>query len=353
MSLPPGFLQRIIRAGAWAPSGDNLQPWDFANDGNHLLLRHDPARDRSLFNVRHLASMIALGSVVENIATGATRECYKAEVAYFPEPAQPDIVARIGFEPGAEMDPLADAIEQRCTNRRPYEQRPVDAAFLQEIDQDVSRYPGIQLSLLHDPAGLKNIGSIVARADRLLFENRPIHDHLFSTLRWSAAEIERTRDGLPVTTLELGAFGAKAFRMLESWSLVQKLNRFGLSKVAAGQSAMLMRRCSAAGLLTAGDTQPLSFIHVGRAFQRIWLRTIHSGLSLQPMTAVVFIQLRAILGDYQGLTAEQTMLSAKLRNDLAAAYSIAPGRIPAMHFRIGYAVMPSARTCRRNIQTEF
>jgi sulfur-carrier protein adenylyltransferase/sulfurtransferase len=347
MSLPPDFLRRISRAGAWAPSGDNLQPWSFASDGDNLLVRHDPTRDRSLFNVRQMASLIALGSVLENIVIAASKQGYNATLDYFPDSTQPDVVARIGFELGAALDPLAVSIEKRCTNRRPYEQRSVDPAFLRELEHDVGRYPGIELSTLHEAGDLRRIGSIVARADRLLFENRPIHDHLFSTLRWNAEEVERTRDGLPVTTLELGALGAKAFRALRSWSLVQKLNRFGLSKVAAGQSAMLMRRCSAAGLLTAPDTSPLSFLQIGRAFQRIWLLATHASLAFQPMTAVVFIQLRAILGDYEGLTAEQITLAGQLRQDLAGAYSVAPERIPAMHFRIGYAPPPSGRTIRR------
>jgi nitroreductase len=348
MILPAGFFERIARAGAWAPSGDNLQPWSFAVDKGTLVVMHDRRRDRSLFNVRHLASYIALGAVLENVSIAASKERYRANIAYFPDAQEPDLIARVSFENGAGADRLADAIEKRCTNRRPYaNNRALDGIVIQELDRAISYLPDIGLHWLHEPGDLKSLGNIVARADRLLFENRLIHSHLFSTLRWNIEEVERTRDGLPIETLELGALGSKAFRALRSWSLVQMINRFGFSAITASQSAMLMRRCSAAGLITAPDISPLSFVKVGHAFQRIWLHATNEKLALQPMTAVVFLQLRAILGDHQGLASDQITTADLLRIDLAKVYAVPPERVPAMHFRIGYAPAPSGRTIRR------
>jgi len=208
-------------------------------------------------------------------------------------------------------------------------------------------YPGVEISWLYDESDLKKVGEVVAKADRLLFENPLIHGHLFSTIRWNPAEVERTRDGLPIETLELGKAGALAFRALKKWSVVETLNRLGLSVIAAKQSAALMRCSSAAGLITAADTRPISFLHVGQAFQRLWLLATSTKLALQPMTAVVFLQLKSILGDHQGLNTEQVATAQSLRDDLAKTYTLPRDCVPAMHFRIGYASTPSVRTIRR------
>ena len=108
-----------------------------------------------------------------------------------------------------------------------------------------------------------------------------------------------------------------------------------------------MRYSSAAGLITTADTSPISFLHVGRAFQRLWLTATQERLALQPMTAVVFLQLKSIVGDFQGLTPAQIAVANSLRDKLTGLYSFAKESIPAMHFRIGYCTAPSGRTIRR------
>jgi nitroreductase len=348
-NLPLQLIQKIASAGTLAPSGDNLQPWRFRIDGECLLVMDDPTRDRSLFNVQNLASYIAIGALLENILVVASRYNYRADICYFPDPGERDLIARVSFRPGANVDPLADAIDRRRTNRKPYQRRSLDEATLKKLALDRSRFSNLGLVWLNDRAALKEIGAIVARADRLLFENPRIHDHLFSTIRWSAAEVAATGDGLPIDTLELGVLGSKAFRILKNWSVVKTLNRFGFSRVAAGQSALLMRRCSATGLIIAPDISPGSFLTVGQAFQRLWLEVTNASLALQPMTAVVFLQLKSILRDHHGLTADQVTLVESLRADLARAYGVMAPQVPAMHFRIGYADEPSARTLRRPV----
>jgi len=352
VNLPAGFFEQIARAGALAPSGDNLQPWTFINDDESLLIFHDPNQDRSLFNVHDLASYIALGAVLENVLIAATKYNYRANVCYFPEPQKHDLIARVTFARGADVDPLVDSIEKRCTNRRPYATRALDGSIIQRLNLEPNRFPDIGLVWLSDQSSLKKIGAIVSRADRLLFENPRIHGHLFSTLRWNQAEIEQTRDGLPIASLELGSVGSLAFRSLKNWSIVEFLNRFGLSKAAANHSTLLMQRCSAAGLITAPDISPSSFLEVGQSFQRVWLNATKENLAFQPMTALIFLQLRSRLGDYQGITTEQITVIDGLRRDLDEFLAISKGRVPAMLFRLGYGAPPSAKTLRRLTHNE-
>jgi len=348
VTLPDKFLERIAQDAVLAPSGDNLQPWKFEASHGSLRLIHDPNRDHSLFNVQHLASYIALGAVLENVCVVATKYNHRADICYFPEARKQDVIAQITFAHGVDVDPLADWIERRCTNRRPYETRSLDRAVIAALDLPSNRSLGTDLLWIHEKPALKRLGAIVSSADRLLFGNPVIHHHFFSTLRWNQAEIEQTRDGLPIGSLELGSLGSFAFRCLKNWSAVKFLNRFGLSKATANHSTLLMRRCSAAGLITAPNMSPLGFLQAGRTFQRVWLQATKESLALQPMTAVIFLQLKSRLGDYEGLADDEIALIEQLRQNLAEFFELPKGRVPAMLFRLGYGAPVSAKTLRRS-----
>jgi hypothetical protein len=345
-SFQADFFARMTHAAGLAPSGDNLQPWSFGVDGDALLVRHDPTRDRSIFNVKYLASFIALGAAIENITIAASEEEYQAQVAYFPNGERDEIVGRISFAPGGQPDTLETVLDRRCTNRRTYQRRSIAPEILAALDPSKA-FPLVNLSWIEESLRMWQLGKLVARADRLLFENQQIHNHLFSTLRWDRNEVERTRDGLPIESLELGKLGSIAFRCLSNWALVNFINHFGFSKIASTNSVKLMRRCSAAGLITVPTTSPASFLEAGRVFQRLWLSATQVNLALQPMTAIIFLQLRSRLMDYNGLTKEQIIVADGLCHDLKRFFALPEDRVPAMLFRIGFAAAPSGRTIRR------
>ncbi len=343
--MPLGFFERMAHAGGLAPSGDNLQPWSFIRSGETLHVQHDSYRDRSLFNVEHLASFIALGAVLENVAIAASAEGYDAEIELIDQSIE-SWCARISFAPGARADPLASFLDRRCTNRKPYRDQPLATQVRDALDIG-SRYSSTRTFWLEGFERLSALGRLVARADRLIFENERIHAHLFSTIRWTQSEVERTRDGLPIASLELGKSGSFGFRRLAKWRLVKFLNFFGFSRAAARHSLFLMRQCSAAGLVTASEASPTGFMEAGRAFQRIWLQATREGLALQPMTAIIFLQLKSRLGDYSGLSAAQISTVDFLRTELQHFFSLPDSTVPAMLLRLGYGAAPSARTIRR------
>ncbi len=108
-----------------------------------------------------------------------------------------------------------------------------------------------------------------------------------------------------------------------------------------------MRRCSAAGLLTVPESSPSAFLQAGRVFQRVWLQATKENLALQPMTAVIFLQLRSRLSEKEGLTPNQIRVIDGLRRDLESFFAIPQDRVPAMLFRVGLGAPPSGRTIRR------
>ncbi|MGH7847739.1 MAG: hypothetical protein ACREQW_21565 [Candidatus Binatia bacterium] len=350
MGFPPETIGALLKAGIQAPSGDNMQPWRFHWDGDALEIILDAKRDESLFNVRQLASVVALGAVVENLALAASTYGYRAEVQYFPGGNSSDVVTRIQFHAGAQPEPLAAAIFARCVNRRSYDRRAVlTPEATAALTNEALLFPGIGIGWVTDLARRKRLARITARGDRLLFENAEVHGHLFSCIRWTQNEAEKTRDGLPLSTLELNGVDALMFPKLKHWSLVRRLNFLGLSRVVAMKSGALIRTSSAVGLITVPDASPEAFLQAGRAFERVWLRATLEKLSFQPMTGFVLLQLRCRLGDRHGLTEEQVELLASTAKELAAVFPGLEGKMPALMFRVGKAPAPSGRTLRRDL----
>jgi nitroreductase len=153
--------------------------------------------------------------------------------------------------------------------------------------------------------------------------------------------------------LEFGKLGAQAFHFLQSWRLVARLNRLGFSSLAAGRSGQLIRKSAAIGLVTVKEISTQAFVDGGRAFERLWLNATFQGLSFQPMTGFLFLQLRGILGDHEGLTQEQLELLASLREQLGLIFELGRSQVPAMMFRIGRSSSPTARTVRRSVAELF
>jgi nitroreductase len=351
-SLSSGLFEDLVKAATSAPSGDNLQPWRFSRRGDVLLVHHDSGRDSSLYNVHGFASFVALGAAIENVVIAGSNHGLRAEVECFSDTGS-DIIAEVRFAAGGIPDPLANSIPARCVNRRAYARRPLAPELADALEVEAQKISEVKLHWIQDPGQRKILGSLVMEADRLLLENPHLHAQLFSCLRWTADEVEITRDGLPVSTLELGKLGTKGFRALSSWPRVSLLNRFGLSRIAARHSLELIKRSSQLGLLTVPALAPTAFVKAGRAFERLWLAITSQGASLQPMTGFVFLQLRALLGVYDGLSPSQLALLERLRRDLGAIFSIEPGDIPAMLFRTGYGPPPSGRTVRRRAAEVF
>src|ERR1043166_277526 len=352
VSLAPDVLEAILQAGASAPSGDNLQPWRFSSRGEALFIHHDVTKDTSLYNVRGLASFIALGAALENIAIAASSHGYRADVTYSSD-EHPDAVAQVKFSNSGEYDPLARVIPARCVNRKPYVNHPLAPDLISKLNEEARRFPRVEVRWIEEPIERKVLSKLVMQADRLLFENPHLHKQLFSCLRWTSEEVENTRDGLPVATLELGKLGAQAFHFLQSWRLVARLNRLGFSSLAAGRSGQLIRKSAAIGLVTVKEISTQAFVDGGRAFERLWLNATFQGLSFQPMTGFLFLQLRGILGDHEGLTRGQLELLASLREQLGLIFELGRSQVPAMMFRVGRSSSPTARTVRRSVAELF
>lgn len=339
---PKEHIETILRTGVQAPSGDNAQPWRFEVRSDVIDLYLVPGKDYSPYNFRERGSFFANGAVIENVVVAASGRGYAAKVALFPT-GDKTHVARITLSAGkGPADSLAVHIERRATNRKPYQSGPLSSEHKEALLAAARGMAGGTLTLVEDPKAVARFAKVVSLSDRLIFEEKMIHDAIFYAIRWTEQE-EEERKGLYVKTMELPPPARALFRMLRSWPVLRVMNVIGISRFIAMQSAKGYAASSAIGMVTIPNDANTNFVEAGRLFERLWLTATKLGVSIQPVTALAYLDQKFIAGEADDLTPDHGMQVHIAQKVIAGLFGNPAGTV-AMMFRMGYGDAPSARS---------
>ncbi len=340
-------LLKIINSGILAPSGDNCQPWQIYFDGEKLSLKNLAYKDTSLYNVKNITSYIALGAMIENMTIMAKSLGYEVSAKLFPDSENSSSVAILSFTKGLKIsDSLLPFIDKRSVNRKKFKPRQLDRHARESLFEATSEFEGAELYMVEDDEKKKLLAKILSVNDRILFENKNLHDFLFKHLHWSKKEVELSRVGMSIASLELGGLQSRMFRLLSSWNVVKFLNILGFSRIVPAQSYRLCRGSSALCMLLMKGKGFKGFVNGGRVFQRIWLTATSQGLALHPMTGVTFLIQRLRMTDKTDLTIAHHRLLIELEKQLGKIFPINEEKSIIMAFRLGYADPPSDKSLR-------
>lgn len=340
---PPSqtFVKELIARAVHAPSGDNSQPWQFSFDGDAVILSNLPNADETLYNFRQRGSYLAHGAVIENMSLIAGESGYDLDVQLFPQ--IPGATAKILFVPGIKKtSPLTPKIEERATNRKPYKLTPFKSEHKEKLEETFVNNNKVQLKFIQQREVIDALAKTVSLNEQLLMENRPLHDFLFSIIRWSEGE-ERNLPGLYLKTMELPPPVQIMFRyVLRHWGAVQALNHIGLSRFIPKQSAPVYAASSAFGAIIVSGNTNEDFVAAGRAFQKMWLTATAEGMSIQPTTALPYLMQRIVAGEASAFTPEHQTLISEAYGNISHAFGLKGSEHIAMLFRIGYGDAPTA-----------
>ena len=335
-------IQRILEESVNAPSGDNSQPWRFTVDGDTISVFNVADGDPTLYNFLQRGSYLAHGALVENIVLRAGKAGFSAAVEPFP--GIPDCTARVILTSApARENPIADAVQKRTTNRKPYEMRPLESSHRDAL-ASVPLEPGVTVSFAEGEQLIESIAETVSVNERLLMENPHLHKALFSMIRWTERD-ERTRPGLYLKTMEFPLPVQFLFRtLLRSWPIVRALNVLGLSTVIPRQSAQGYRASSAFGAIVLRSESDTDFFNAGRVFERVWLTATNLGLSVQPVTAIPYLVQRVRAGQAHAFSDAHKQYIREAGDALSTYIGLVPDQHIAMLFRIGYGAAPTAHS---------
>lgn len=345
--IPREDIQKILEAGVQAPSGENCQPWRFVIDGSKIKISNIPERDTSLYNVLQFGSFIAHGALIENMLIASSAMGYRGVVELFPNTEDKNHVANFILEKSAPFEePLLKFITQRSTNRNPYTEKQLTEDQKHELLKTVGEIGEGEVKLIENLKDKKDIAKYLTVSDRILFENKKVHDFLFSHIIWDKKEAEEKKSGFYIKELALPLPIEKIFKILRDWNKVLLFNKFGFSKFAAKGNIKLYSKVGALGAIVVRGNTPTDFLTAGRIMQRLWLKATRMGLSIQPVTGVLFFMQRILGNAAEDFSQEHIQIITEGYKTIATRFGINKDETIAMILRIGFCNKSNTRSLR-------
>lgn len=342
-------IKVVLNDAVTAPSGDNSQPWWFHLEGQTLEVHMIPDKDNPILNFRLGGSYVALGALIENIIILSSHAKLKTSLELLPDSSSPYLISRITFTDDQNIvsDTLASFVTKRCTNRKPYHNKPLPNEIIEDIKNTEHEGEGdVRVITTTDKNIITSTANASSMMERVALETPAIHKLFFGNIVWSEEE-ERVRGmGLPIKTTELPPPVQLLFRLIKDWKKTQLLNRIGLSRMASKANAATYAKTPLAGVITVPVCNPKAYIEAGRTFERIWIKAAKHGVAFQPVTGILFLAQRVLANETRELRSEHLPLIKGAYDTIKEKFGLIDN-IPVLYFRIGYADAPSAHTMRR------
>ncbi len=335
-------ISKILAEAINAPSGDNSQPWKFEVNKDQIYLYNIPERDVSMYNYKQRGSLVAHGALLENISIVASKLGYKTKIDLFPKKNDTNCTALITLEKSDSVkeDSLSEFIKDRSTNRRLYRREPLEARQRSEILITAEEIEGVDIVFVDDDERKDHLGEIISLNEKLILENKYIHDLLFSTLIWTEEEERKKKMGMYAKTLELKPPQMAVFKLLKNWIFARLMTKLGFPKILQKESSNLYSSCAAIGAILINNDSKENFIATGRLLEKIWLKAVKMNLSLQPITAIAFLNQKVEDGDMKNLSSFHAELIKKAYRDMERIFG-SEGKIISMVFRVGDGGKPN------------
>lgn len=277
-SLTRHQFSALVESASKAPSSDNMQPWEFEQRQDSIEVYC--AQSRLLrIDVGNMFTWISIGAAIQNMVNAAAPLGLHAAVKYGRSEHNDEPAAVLSFEPGNPPPSLARAIPIRRTNRRPFSAEALQPELMRTLSDSTA---GIRTSVhwSTDTSTFRRIRHIDAIFSAILLAHKPLFDGLFDTIRFSRKELERTRLGMDLKSLEIPYLGYLVARALRQRG--RAIGRIGLGRVVSKVLSSRLTKAAAVCLFTCESRNPAGYMEAGRAMQQLWLAATEEGLSVHP-----------------------------------------------------------------------
>jgi molybdopterin/thiamine biosynthesis adenylyltransferase/nitroreductase len=349
-------VRKLVEGAVRAPSFGNTQPWRFVYAEGALQVHHDPTRSGGATDEfgRQMAC-IAIGAALENIEILAGAGGQATTMALFPASGDPTLVAELRFAArpgGPQQDPLVEEIGRRVTNRRPGI-RPHLTPVHTQVLASAARERGAKLQLCNERQLLDALAQVLADGERLRMLCPALHAELMQSLRWTPAEAEQSRDGMPIDSYATSPADVAILQLARSPQVSRLLRDVGGGSGLAATVAPTIASSAAVGLLTIPGTDSAAFVRGGRAMQQMWLTASALGLALHPINTLVAMFARVERYQSAGLDRSEAAAVLELRERFTRFFTVSPNDAEVLLFRLSYTDGAPERSMRRDIDDVF
>ncbi len=347
-AIDEAMAEALVQLAGLAPSAGNNQPWKWLLNEGKLYLFHDKARSYSWTDHDDKMALIGLGAAEEAMQLAANRHGLMAHLTTFEKHVRP-LIAGFGFSQGAQLDKLEPGIELRCANRKHGELVAVDDAIRHSINDSIPPLEDIQVHWFDDRDEIREMASIIARAEKVRFLNPQGHYEFFQKeMRWTPEEVKSTKDGLDVETLELKASDYTGLEVASDPYVIALLNRWKGGKNLEKMTREACINSSALVMLTIKDLSEVSILNGGRGVMRAWTAANMSGWNVHPVSAPLFFANRIEQVEH-GLKEHEIEEIKALKQELITLAPILKERKGLFLFRLAKGNPPSKLALRRDM----
>lgn len=295
-------LAFLVRYAVLAPSGHNTQPWLFRVQEGRLELIADRTRCLPVVDPEDRALVISCGAALFNLAVAASRFGDPVAIERLPDPAQPDLLATLRFEDGA--DGIADAqelfaaIRERRTTRRKYDDKPLPKDLLKQLSDDARRY-GAGLEQFTETADKERIAALVVEGDRAQFGDPSFRRELAS---WIHSRRAATKDGISAENM-MGMPDMLSFA--GAWAV----RTFDMGDGLAAKDEEIAAHSPTLAVLHTPRDKEADWLAAGEAMQNVLLRLTAAGATYAFLNQPIEVSaLRPRLRDAAGIDGQPQIL---------------------------------------------
>jgi len=355
LNVSEGIVKQLISKAILAPTGGNSQPWHWVFHKNQLFLFQNKGETNKFLDLNSFGTILGLGAATENLILEANKNNIEIKLNLFPINNNENLVAQILFNKKLTDNPyeyLAEYIDQRSTDRNIYPSLPIDSESLDSLKRACSSISGAKLHLLTGEENIKKYGSILGKSDKMLLTTKETHAEFMKEIRWSEEEVNETKTGVDIETIDLTATEAAGFKVIKNWSVVKHLNKWG----GGGAFEKLSKKCAesayAIGIVTVPKLDRANFFNGGRALERVWLEAIKNNLNIHPISALTYIFTRLNHGKAEGMDDRMIKITTELRKEHEELFDT-KNEIEVFLFRVFKGDKPKKKSLRKPIEDIF
>ncbi|HKL03320.1 MAG TPA: Rv1355c family protein [Cryomorphaceae bacterium] len=352
--IAPETVNIIAKAACHAPSGGNLQPWRWKHRDSAMQLYHDTGLSSSFLDENYIASYLALGASLENAVLSAKLQGYKPEIKLFPNREDQRVIAEIELHNEFEVNQtdklLAEHLFERETNRNIETTEPLISEH-KDLLCNIAKENGSELLLIEDEEQKKELGALIAFAERFRILHPIGHKNFVDEMRWTAEDAESTRDGIDIETCALKVDELAGFKLARHPDVIDKLKEWEGGTAFEKLSRKSTSHASALGIITREHFGDIDFLKAGRDMERVWIGANAVGLGFQPQSPLTLILQR--LEHHSGLNEEQYAELSNAQKRLDAFLKPLTSKNPIFIFRLFYKKNPVKKSLRRELSKHF
>lgn len=290
-------LRRAAVRATLAPSVHNTQPWRLVIGQGVLEVHADFNRQLHVLDPSRRQLIISCGCAVLNARVSLAAGGYATTVRWPADPARPDLLAELssGQDGDLSLGVLDPALTLRRTNRREFAADAVAPQLIEVLIESAGREGG-QLFVIDEPAHRHATALLSQRADAI--ENAD--PRYRAELRAWVTDDPRRTDGVSFATVPVGQNPAGGRVRIRDFGARDDA---GLPEhTRPGPDPCLL-------LLGSDGDDPLSWLRVGEALERIWLEVTRAGYAMSLFTQVIEVPAtRELLRSELGLSMQPHVL---------------------------------------------